>query len=249
MKQRAKRSLLLEYWERTQPCKKRVGPEVTGKLAVRWNSYLSQGVNKETWKKQEESSSIPANCTMLQGPMLNCEVQAMLSSVKLKKDSFLNDLQGELRKGNNATTYGKESELRAIKDFEKIMNLNVSQCGFFVDEEHFYLGASPDGLVGEHDILEIKCPYSIVKMSSTEAILKGKIKFANLVDNSLHLKRNHDYYYQIFYDQQFWQEMIPKLRQFYEQSMLPELVDPLFPKGLPIRGNVQFERGPFLLMV
>nr|CAI5844448.1 unnamed protein product [Callosobruchus analis] len=66
--------------------------------------------------------------------------------------------------GNNATTYGKESELRAIKDFEKIMNLNVSQCGFFVDEEHFYLGASPDGLVCEHDIPEIKCPYSIVKI-------------------------------------------------------------------------------------
>nr|CAI5839161.1 unnamed protein product [Callosobruchus analis] len=176
--------------------------------------------------------------------------------------------------GNNDTTYGKESELRAIKDFEKGMNLNVSQCSLFVDEEHFCLGASPDGLVGEHDIIEIKFPYSIVKMSPTEAILKEKIKFAILVDNSLHLKRNHDYYYQvqgqlaitrkrscyfvlsrstgilceqIFYDQQFWQEMAPKVRKFYEQSMFPELVEPLFPIGLPISGNVQYERGPFLL--
>nr|CAI5826102.1 unnamed protein product [Callosobruchus analis] len=65
---------------------KNVGPEITGKLAVRWNSCLSQGVDKKTWKKLLESSSIPDNCTMLQGPMLNCEVPAMLSSAKLKKD-------------------------------------------------------------------------------------------------------------------------------------------------------------------
>nr|CAI5836800.1 unnamed protein product [Callosobruchus analis] len=97
MKQR-KRSFLLEYWERTQPYKKTVGPEITGKLAVCWNSYLSQDVDKETWKKLL-SSSIPANCTMLQRPMLNCEVHAMLSSSELKKDFFLNNLQGKLRKG------------------------------------------------------------------------------------------------------------------------------------------------------
>nr|CAI5820615.1 unnamed protein product [Callosobruchus analis] len=67
---------------------KNVGPGITGKLGVRWNSYLSQGVDKETWKKLLESSSIPANCTMLQGSMLNCEVPAMLSSAKLKEDLF-----------------------------------------------------------------------------------------------------------------------------------------------------------------
>nr|CAI5825932.1 unnamed protein product [Callosobruchus analis] len=36
---------------------------------------------------------------MLQGPVLNCEVQAMLSSAELKKDSFLKEPQGKLRKG------------------------------------------------------------------------------------------------------------------------------------------------------
>nr|CAI5839439.1 unnamed protein product [Callosobruchus analis] len=44
---------------------KNVGSEITGELAVCWNSYLSQGVAKETWKKLLESSSIPANCRML----------------------------------------------------------------------------------------------------------------------------------------------------------------------------------------
>ncbi|VEN36276.1 unnamed protein product [Callosobruchus maculatus] len=78
---------------------KNTGPDISEELAVRWNSYLSQGVDKETWKKLLESSPIPGNCTMLQGPMLNCEVQAMLSPVELKKDSFLHDLQGNLGKG------------------------------------------------------------------------------------------------------------------------------------------------------
>ncbi|VEN47414.1 unnamed protein product, partial [Callosobruchus maculatus] len=73
--------------------------DISEELAVRWSSYLSQGVDKETWKKLLESSPIPGNCTMLQGPMLNCEVQAMLSPVELKKDSFLHDLQGNLGKG------------------------------------------------------------------------------------------------------------------------------------------------------
>nr|CAI5860997.1 unnamed protein product [Callosobruchus analis] len=62
-------------------------------VRVSWNSYLSQGVDKEIWKKLLESSSVPANCTML-----NCEFQAMLSSVELKKGSFLNELQGNLSK-------------------------------------------------------------------------------------------------------------------------------------------------------
>nr|CAI5827133.1 unnamed protein product [Callosobruchus analis] len=78
---------------------KNVGPEITGELAVRWNSYLTQRVDQETWKKLLKSYSITDNCTMLQGPMLNCEVQAMLSPTELKKGSFLYDLQWKLGKG------------------------------------------------------------------------------------------------------------------------------------------------------
>ena len=35
----------------------------------------------------------------------------------------------------------------------------VEQCGFFTFSD--WLGASPDGLIGDDSILEIKCPYSL----------------------------------------------------------------------------------------
>nr|CAI5850552.1 unnamed protein product [Callosobruchus analis] len=45
----------------------------------------------------EEAPGVILHSGQLQGPMLNCEVQAMLTSDELKKDSFLNDHQGKLR--------------------------------------------------------------------------------------------------------------------------------------------------------
>ncbi|KAJ8884478.1 hypothetical protein PR048_016335 [Dryococelus australis] len=50
--------------------------------------------------------------------------------------------------------YGCCNEYVAIKWFEKVTGLGVQQCGLFVDLHH---GASPDGLVAEDSILEVKC--------------------------------------------------------------------------------------------
>ena len=54
---------------------------------------------------------------------------------------------------------GVELEPYAFKLFSEIISadfLNVTECGFYSDGDHS--GASPDGLVGEDAILEIKCP-------------------------------------------------------------------------------------------
>ncbi|XP_050306062.1 uncharacterized protein LOC126745672 isoform X2 [Anthonomus grandis grandis] len=99
--------------------------------------------------------------------------------------------------GNNATRYGSESEARAILEFENEFNLKVSRCGIFIGEQEYYLAASPDGCINEHDLVEVKCPFSITNMTPTEAILSKKITFATLENNHLHLKKNHNYYYQV----------------------------------------------------
>ncbi|CAH1183072.1 unnamed protein product [Ceutorhynchus assimilis] len=169
--------------------------------------------------------------------------------------------------GNKATKYGNESEARAILEFEKKTNLQVVPCGLFIGEKEYYLAASPDGFVIENNFLiEVKCPFTIAKMDPTEGIQTGKITFATIEDGALKLKRNHNYYYQvqgqlaiankqscyfiiwspfgilieqINRDEVFWKEkMLPKLRAFYDYFLLPELVDPLFPKGLPIRDQL-----------
>ncbi|CAG9773328.1 unnamed protein product [Ceutorhynchus assimilis] len=164
--------------------------------------------------------------------------------------------------GNTTTRYGNDSEARAIAEFEDKYKVKISQCRLFIDKKNYYLGASPDGLIGDTQLMEIKCPYSICNMNPAEAIKEKKLAFAEFVDNEFHLKRNHNYYYQIqgqlaiadkqmcyfvvwsphgmvveeiFRDLQFWNEKcIPKLKSFYENFVLPELIDPLYPKDLPI---------------
>jgi len=39
-------------------------------------------------------------------------------------------------------------------------DLQVLQCGLFISTERPYLAASPDGILGDETIIEIKCPYS-----------------------------------------------------------------------------------------
>lgn len=61
-------------------------------------------------------------------------------------------------KGNAATRYGADNEPLTRQQFEVEYNIKVAPCGLFVDAEHYVLVASPDGLIGTDDIIEIKCP-------------------------------------------------------------------------------------------
>ena len=66
--------------------------------------------------------------------------------------------------------------------------------GLFVDVQHPYLAASPDGvLADEFAVLEVKCPYS----GREEKIKPGKnFPFLEERDGNFCLKRGHNYYYQ-----------------------------------------------------
>jgi len=62
--------------------------------------------------------------------------------------------------GNVATEYGHQHEPMAIMDYElKYSNIPVEEAGFFIHPEHDWLGATPDGLIGDNATLEIKCPF------------------------------------------------------------------------------------------
>ncbi|XP_072400501.1 uncharacterized protein [Diabrotica undecimpunctata] len=168
-------------------------------------------------------------------------------------------------KGNENTKYGQIHESFAIEAFESKMNCKIIKCGLFIDEEHCFLGASPDGLVGDDALIEIKCPPSIKSMTPKAAVEKKKLPYLQVTKNTnkIELKRNHDYYYQIqaqlhivkrekcYFvvwtpqgniieeiprDQQFWTTKIfPKVKEFYVNNLLPEVVDPRQSRSLPIR--------------
>ena len=61
---------------------------------------------------------------------------------------------------NDAVVYGRTKEEIAAQEFSAIKGLVVLPCGLFIDEKYSYLAASPDGVVGQDALIEVKCPYS-----------------------------------------------------------------------------------------
>ncbi|WP_336288615.1 lambda exonuclease family protein [Bartonella sp. CB60] len=56
--------------------------------------------------------------------------------------------------------WGIEHEDDAIEEYSFIYDANVTKCGFVPHPTIAMAGASPDGLIGEHGLIEIKCPKS-----------------------------------------------------------------------------------------
>ncbi len=56
--------------------------------------------------------------------------------------------------------WGIEHEEDALKEYAFIYDTEISQCGFIQHPTLKMAGASPDGLIGENGLIEIKCPRS-----------------------------------------------------------------------------------------
>ncbi|KAL6418944.1 hypothetical protein ACFW04_014155 [Cataglyphis niger] len=59
-----------------------------------------------------------------------------------------------------ATKYGRGNEEVARKELAIQLNKEIKLCGLFIDTENSCLGASPDGLIDDNGLVEIKCPLS-----------------------------------------------------------------------------------------
>ena len=79
--------------------------------------------------------------------------------------NLIDTLRWERRNGVCAPTYsnpamerGTELEPLARKEYEIETLSVVDEVGFIVHPEYEFIGASPDGLVGDDGMVEIKCP-------------------------------------------------------------------------------------------
>lgn len=63
--------------------------------------------------------------------------------------------------GNIATQWGVIHEDEAREDFERHKGVSVQPATFCVHPHFQWLGASPDGFVGDDAVVEIKCPFGI----------------------------------------------------------------------------------------
>jgi len=83
------------------------------------------------------------------------------------KDSVLRDMVREALgyprafTGNAATEYGHEHEDEARTEYAMETGNAVTETGFHLEPLYSWMGASPDGLVGDDGLVEIKCPHSL----------------------------------------------------------------------------------------
>lgn len=61
--------------------------------------------------------------------------------------------------GNRATEWGSFNEAGAQAEYEMETGNKVDETGFHVHPDLEWLGASPDGLVDDDGVVEIKCPF------------------------------------------------------------------------------------------
>lgn len=163
----------------------------------------------------------------------------------------------------SSVKHGKINEATAIRQLEEQLNIKIHKCGLFIDEQFFFLGASPDG-VFEEGLVEIKCPISAFEMNAENAIKDNKIKFWH---SNGTINRRHEWFYQIqgqlhvtrknlclfavwtgkkfplkvekiTRDDEFWQnEMQTRLVNYYNECLLPEIVDPRKSRSMPLRST------------
>ncbi|CAH2100194.1 unnamed protein product [Euphydryas editha] len=91
-------------------------------------------------------------------------------------------------------TQYQQSQQLAIQ--EKVA---IEPCGLFVDEDFPFIGATPDGLIGQDTVVEVKCPLVAFKKGLEESIKENKIQIwkYNKKREVIEVNKNSNWYHQI----------------------------------------------------
>lgn len=131
--------------------------------------------------------------------------------------------------GNVATEYGTQFESYAQGDFEMESGLNVNETGFHVHPDLDWLGASPDGLIDDDAVLEIKCPYGKRDSNEFSSIYEQPHYYAQTQIEMFCTGRKKTYFYQwsskgsrletVDFSQVWIDENLPILNKFYDRYL------------------------------
>ncbi|XP_070523169.1 uncharacterized protein [Cardiocondyla obscurior] len=165
---------------------------------------------------------------------------------------------------NEAVKYGLEMEEVARKELALQLKKEIRPCGMFIDNENPCLGASPDGVIDEDGLVEIKCPLSAENLTAESAV-QTLTSLKSIFDkrNPNEMNKNHRYFYQVQgqlnitqrqycvfviwtpksmkitfvnKDIAFWKnKMLPFLNRFYYDCMLSEILDSRHNRHMPIK--------------
>lgn len=142
-------------------------------------------------------------------------------------------------KGNPATEWGKANEARAIDQLE-LLHLSAPVVdpatevdhGFFVHPQYDWLGATPDGLVGDNGVAEIKCPWGVRNDNPPEFksidnqphyYAQKQIEMACTSRNICHFYQWAPYgddYNVVEYSHADFEAILPILKSFYDEYLI-----------------------------
>lgn len=92
--------------------------------------------------------------------------------------------------------WGISNEQQAVDLFQETTGLQVEHTGLWMDGCG-YLGASPDGLIGDNAIIEVKCPFKYRNKVLDEELEKDSHYILKKINNEFRLNKDHEYYHQI----------------------------------------------------
>ncbi len=128
-------------------------------------------------------------------------------------EKAIEDLYGEMEE--NFVSYdmqrGIDLEPLAFNKFQELKQsdfLEVSNCNFFKNCDHS--GASPDGLVSNNSVLEIKCPKSTTffELVATNEVSKQYFSQMQMQMMSTGSEKAYFFNYLIHKGEEFWHEII-----------------------------------------
>lgn len=156
--------------------------------------------------------------------------------------------------------HGKQYEKKALNKFKQHTDCKVRKCGLFINPKFPFLGATPDGVIDDDTLLEIKCPYT----GRDSPIRPGKsFPFLEFDNENIVLKKTSKYYDQIqgqmlicnakvccfvvytfkdlfiqrveFDETYCLHSILPKLELFYEKHFRPFLASKLWDRSFTWR--------------
>jgi len=139
--------------------------------------------------------------------------------------------------GNAATQWGTAMEEHAIADFELETGLTVEPAGFVAWSQADWLGASPDGYVGDDALIEVKCPYGLRNQSPVmfKSISDQPSYYAQMQIQMLVTGRSKCYLWQwsqhghrlevVNADPVWIEENLPELELFYQLYLVARLAE------------------------
>ena len=92
-----------------------------------------------------------------------------------------------------AISHGQKYESVAVEQYEEKFYTRTRKCGVFICPEHSFLAASPDRILDENTVIEVKCPY----VARNKEITIATVPYLRMNADKMTLNPRHDYHYQI----------------------------------------------------